>query len=140
MSDTRIIATWENERKTIMRIHYPAGYTVQDYRNMLINALEMIEGNTATIIYINYYPEGSRMPDGDIITAASHMMKTFTVDAMIQWHETRVHEVFGKAIAKSFGFETGKNVWFVRDEDSALTLAHDLDARLNSSDTAETED
>lgn len=131
MPDTKIIVTWENEHQTIMRIHYPANFKITDYMEMMVEVCDMIEGNPATIVYINHYPEGSRMPDGNMIAAATRMTKTFTVEAMIQWHETETFETMAKVLAKSFGFQEGKNIWFVRDEETALTLADDVDAKLN---------
>lgn len=134
MVDAKIKAEWVNVRKTIMFVEYGVGYTLQDYYDMLIEVLKMIEGNPAKIIYINYYPHGSRVADGDGVPGVNRMTKQFNIDAMIVYHDKNMEmEIYHRALAKSFGFEEGKNLWFVCSKEEALEVAERVDKQLNPS-------
>jgi|GEM_PF-5696471 len=134
MVDAKIKMEWINDCQTIMFVEYGVGYTLQDYYDMLVEVLKMIEGNPAKVIYINYYPHGSRVPEGDGVPALGRMTKQFNIDAMIVYHDNNIEtEMYHRALAKSFGFEEGKDLWFVCSKEEALEVAERVDKQLNAS-------
>ena len=127
LDSNKIKISWENDKKSIMRIVYYPGYTWDDYVDLLNECVRLIDENNIderTLVYLNVMTKGMRYPKGNPLPYIRKMTRTFDVNAMIMVYTDMTQVPLVQSFAKMFNFVEGKNFWLVDNDEQAVALAY----------------